>query len=114
MTQVIALALKDLRLLLRNRGRIFFTFIWPIIVTVLFGLAFGGSGNGEQGKVKVGIVDEDNSDGSRGFAKKLDDSFELTPMNRADAENAVRRGQSTGFIVLTPGFGAASETMFYG
>ena len=51
MNQVIALALKDLRLLLRNRGRIFFTFIWPIIVTVLFGLAFGGSGNGEQGKV---------------------------------------------------------------
>jgi ABC-type transport system involved in cytochrome c biogenesis permease component len=49
MTQVITLAMKDMRLLLRNRGRIFFTFIWPIIVTVLFGLAFGGSGNGERG-----------------------------------------------------------------
>jgi ABC-2 type transport system permease protein len=114
MTQVIALALKDMRLLLRNRGRIFFTFIWPIIVTVLFGLAFGGSGNGEQGKVKVAVVDEDNTDGSRAFTKRLEDSFELTAMNRADAENAVRRGQRTGYIVLTPGFGAASDRMFYG
>jgi ABC-2 type transport system permease protein len=114
MTQVIALATKDMRLLLRNRGRIFFTFIWPIIVTVLFGLAFGGQGDGEQGKVKVAIVDEDNSDGSRAFAKRLEESFELTAMTRADAENAVRRGQRTGYIVLTPGFGAASDRMFYG
>src|SRR3982750_2073250 len=103
MKQIIALASKDMRLLLRNRGRIFFTFIWPIIVTVLFGLAFGGSGNGEQGKPKVAIVDEDNSDNSRAFAKKLEESFELTAMSRADAENAVRRGDRTGYIVLTPG-----------
>ena len=114
MNQVITLAIKDMRLLLRNRGRIFFTFIWPIIVTVLFGLAFGGSGNGEQGKPKVAVVDEDNSDGSRAFAKKLEGSFELTAMNRADAENAVRRGNRTGYIVLRPGFGAASDRMFYG
>ncbi|MEP6782620.1 MAG: ABC transporter permease [Acidobacteriota bacterium] len=114
MKQVIALASKDMRLLFRNRGRIFFTFIWPIIVTVLFGLAFGGSSNGEQGKVKVAIVDDDNTDGSRAFAKKLEQSFDLTPMNRADAENAVRRGDRTGYIVITPGFGAASDRMFYG
>src|SRR3982750_2853335 len=99
MKQVIALASKDIRLLFRNRGRIFFTFIWPIIVTVLFGLAFGGQGNGEQGKGKVAIVDDDNSEGSRAFAKKLEQSFELTPMARGDAENAVRRGQQTGYIV---------------
>jgi ABC-2 type transport system permease protein len=111
---MIALALKDLRILMRNKGRIFFTFIWPIIVTVLFGLAFGGNNTDGQSKVKIALVDEDNSDGSRAFAKSLEDSFELTPMNRADAENAVRRGQRTGYIVLTPGFGVASERMFYG
>jgi ABC-2 type transport system permease protein len=114
MTQIFALALKDMRLLLRNRGRIFFTFIWPIIVTVLFGLAFGGAGNGEQGKPKVAVVDEDNTDGSRAFAKRLEESFELTAMHRADAENAVRRGERTGYIVLTAGFGAASDRLFYG
>ncbi len=35
-------------------------------------------------------------------------------MARAEAENAVRRGQRSAYIVLTPGFGAASERMFYG
>ena len=54
------------------------------------------------------------SDGSRAFAKKLEGSFELKAMNRAEAENAVRRGQQTGYIVITPGFGTASDRMFYG
>lgn len=115
MKKVIALASKDIRLMLRNRGRLFFTFVWPIIVTVLFGFAFGGNGtDGAQGKVKIAIVDEDSTEASGAFAKSLESSFELTPMNRADAENAVRLGQRTGYIVLTQGFGTASERMFYG
>jgi ABC-2 type transport system permease protein len=113
MSRMIALALKDLRILFRNKGRIFFTFIWPIVVTVLFGLAFGG-GNDPQSKPRLAIVDEDNTDGSRAFITSLEDSFELTPMHRGDAENAVRRGERTGYLVLTPGFGVAAERMFYG
>jgi ABC-2 type transport system permease protein len=114
MKQVIALALKDLRLMPRNKGGMFFIFVWPMIVTVLFGFAFGGGGSGEQGKVKVAVVDEDNTDASRQFLTKLEESFELFPMARADAENAVRLGQRTGYIVVKPGFGVASERMFYG
>lgn len=114
MKQSIAIALKDLRLMPRNKGGMFFTFVWPILVTVLFGIMFGGNSDGEQNKVRVAIVDNDNSDGSRDFLKKLEESFELTPMTRAEAENAVRRGQRTGFIVVTPGFGEASNRMFYG
>ena len=114
MRKVLALALKDLRLMPRNRGGMFFTLIWPILVTVLFGIMFGGDNNGEPGKVRIAIVDEDGTDGSRVFAKALEESFDLTAMNRADAENAVRLGQRAGYIVLTPGFGVASNRMFYG
>ena len=114
MRQIIALALKDLRLMPRNRGGMFFTFVWPVLVTVLFGIMFGGDNNGEQGKVRIAIVDNDNTDGSRAFLKKLEESFDLTPMTAADAENAVRKGQRTGFIVVKPGFGEASTRMFYG
>ena len=114
MRQIIALALKDLRLMPRNRGGLFFTFIWPILVTVLFGIMFGGNDNGEQSKIRIAIVDQDNTDGSRAFLKKLEESFELSPMTVADAETAVRRGQRTGFIVVKPGFGEASNRMFYG
>lgn len=114
MRQIISLALKDLRLMPRNRGGMFFTFVWPVLVTVLFGIMFGGNDDGRQGKVRVAIVDEDNTDGSRAFVRKIEESFELTPMTQADAENAVRRGQQTGFIVVKPGFGDAANRMFYG
>ena len=114
MKQIIALAMKDLRLMPRNRGGMFFTFVWPILVTVLFGIMFGGQGDGEQGKVRIATVDQDNSEGSRAFLKKLEESFELSSMTLADAETAVRRGQRTGFVVVRPGFGEASTRMFYG
>jgi ABC-2 type transport system permease protein len=114
MRKVIALALKDLRLMPRNRGGMFFTFVWPVLVTVLFGIMFGGQGDGAQGKVRIAIVDQDNSEASRAFLEKLKESFELSAMTLGDAEGAVRRGQRTGFIVVKPGFGQASNRMFYG
>ena len=114
MKQIIALAMKDLRLMPRNRGGMFFTFVWPILVTVLFGIMFGGQGDGSQAKVRIATVDQDNSEGSRAFLKKLEESFELSSMTLADAETAVRRGQRTGFVVVRPGFGEASTRMFYG
>ena len=114
MGKVIALAMKDLRLMPRNRGGMFFTFVWPILVTVLFGIMFGGGNDGEQGKIRIAVVDEDGSDGSRAFLTKLEESFELSAMTPAEAENAVRRGQRTGFIVVKRGFGEASNRMFYG
>lgn len=114
MSKVIALALKDLRVLPRVKAALFFTFVWPIVVTVLFGFAFGGQASSTQNKVKVALVDEDGTEGSRGFAKKLEASFDLAPLSLADAETAVRRGQRTAYIVIKNGFGAASERMFYG
>ena len=115
MRQLIALALKDLRLMPRNKGGMFFTFVWPILMTVLFGLAFGGDGDdGAQRKVGIAVVDEDNTETSRQFLTKIGASFELFPMTRTAAENAVRLGDRTAYIVIKPGFGAASEQMFYG
>lgn len=116
MKQIIALALKDLRLMPRNKGGMFFTFAWPIIVTVLFGFAFGGNNtnDGSQPKIRIALVDEDGSDQSRLFATQLAASFEITPMTRADAETAVRLGRRTGYVAIKKGFGAASGRMFYG
>ena len=49
MRPILALALKDLRVLPRIRMAFFFTFIWPVIVAVMFGYAFSGSGDGHAG-----------------------------------------------------------------
>lgn len=112
MSQIIALALKDLRLMPRNRAGMFFTFVWPLIITVMFGFAFGGEAT--PGKPKLVVVDEDATDASRAFAKRLEESFELSNMSAADAEDAVRLGQRPAYIVIKPGFSVAAERMFYG
>ena len=114
MGKVISLAMKDLRLMPRNRGGMFFTFVWPLIMTLMFGFAFGGQGDGQQAKPKIFIADEDATDASRAFVKKLETSFDVAALPRAEAEDAVRRGQRSAYIAIKKGFGAASDRLFYG
>lgn len=116
MRPLLAIAVKDLRILPRIRMAAFFTFVWPVIVAVMFGFAFGGPGDDGSSAIRVAIVDEDATDPSRAFVQRLRDSghFDLAPMTRADAEAAVRRGRQAAMIVLKPGFGAKSTQLFYG
>ena len=115
MRSILALATKDLRLLVRVKSGLFFTFVWPVIVAVLFGFVFSGQSQTTRA-LRVAVVDEDNTDGSRAFVATLESSgdFAVDRAARADAESLVRRAQRAAFIVLKPGFGAASERMFYG
>jgi len=70
MRPILALALKDLRVLPRIRMAFFFTFIWPVIVAVMFGYAFSGSGDGATRAMKIAVVDtmarRDRGPSSRG------------------------------------------------
>src|SRR5512139_2580454 len=116
MRATLALAVKDLRVLPRIRMAFFFTVFWPVIVAVMFGFAFGGPGDGGASAIAVALVDEDATDASRAFVKRLEDSghFTFEPMGRADAEAAVRRGQRAAYFVIRRGFGERSARMFYG
>jgi ABC-2 type transport system permease protein len=117
MRSVLALAFKDLLILVRVRAGFFFTFIWPVVVSVMFGLIFGGQQAQEGTRaIRIVVVDEDNTDGSRAFVDRLQKSgdFAIEHTPRAQAEDLVRRGQRAAFVVLKPGFGAGSSRMFYG
>jgi ABC-2 type transport system permease protein len=116
MRTILTLARKDLRVLTRVKSGVFFTFVWPIIVAILFGTAFGGQGGDTAPALAVVAVDEDDSPESRAFLETLVASgdFRLDRTSRADAETMVRRGQRAAFIVIKRGFGAASQQMFYG
>jgi ABC-2 type transport system permease protein len=116
MSAVVALAIKDLRMLVRLRSALFFTFAWPVGVAILFGLVFAGQTQGTVRALRVAIVDEDDTEASRSFISTLQSSgdFIVEPASRADAEAMVRRGQRSAFIVITPGFGERSGRPFYG
>ena len=116
MREVIALALKDLRVLVRVRSGLFFTFVWPVVVAVMLGFVFGGQGQGQRSPLRLVVVDEDHTEGSRAFIARLVASgdFTIDENTRAEAENKVRLGQRSAFAVIKPGFGEGSTRMFYG
>ena len=114
MNAVLAIALKDLRLLARNRATLFFTFIWPILMAVGFGLMFGGEG--EKAKLRVLVIDQDQSVGSKALFDGLLalSSITVESIPRAEAELQVKRGRAVALVDIPKGFGVASERLFYG
>ena len=95
MRTILALARKDLRVLTRVRSGMFFTFVWPLVVAILFGVVFAGAGESTQRAIRIAVVDEDDSPGSRAFLETLGTSgdFAIERASRSDAETMVRRGQ---------------------
>lgn len=115
MHAVLALARNDLRLLARRRGDLFFTFGWPLVVAVFFGMLFAGPGEG-RAALSIALVDEDGTDGSRAFASRLaaEASLAVESTSREDGEALVRQGKHTACVVLLAGFGAAAGRPFFG
>lgn len=119
MNAILALAVKDLKLLLRDKGGFFFTFIFPILFALFFGWILGGAGggSGEEGSgIAVVLVDDDKSEGSKAFLKQLTDATELeahTVADSAAAELEVQNGKSVAMIRILPGFGVGQENLFW-
>ena len=117
MREVFALATKDLRLLLRDKAGFFFTFFLPLIYCVFFGAIFSGMYGGDGvSALKIAVVDEDGTDGSRAFIQTLEEApeVEVTLTDRPTAMAAVRRGQRVAYVILPPGFGESMDKPFWG
>ena len=114
MRPILAIALKDLRLLSRNKATMFFTFIWPILMAVGFGLKFGGFG--DKAKMRVLIDDQDQSVASQSFIDALIalDSMQIEMASRNMAQVAVKRGQAVALVEIPKGFGIARTRLFFG
>ena len=110
---VLAVAGKDLRLLLRNRAALFFTLGWPVITAVLFGLVFSGGGSS---KLRIAVSDLDQTPASQEFAQKLIamDELEADVQEVDAARQLVRTGKRTAAVVIPRGFGTDAERVFYG
>jgi ABC-2 type transport system permease protein len=115
MPVVFALALKDLKILVRLRSGLFFSLAWPLLVAILFGTIFAGEG-GSTARLRIAVVDEDGSQEARDFAARLETGgeFETARTSRAEALSAVRRGTRTAAVIIPAGFGEAGARMFYG
>jgi ABC-2 type transport system permease protein len=115
MNQVLALAVKDLLILWRDKIGSFFIFFFPLIYCVFFGSIFAGSGGGSSA-IEIAVVDEDNTEESQAFVARLQKVAELSvaPTSRDEGADQVRRGKRVGYVAIPAGFGEARRRMFWG
>lgn len=116
MRPILAIAMKDLRLLVRDKGAAFFTFIFPLALAIFFGMVFGGGGGGPSG-IRVALVVEDTGPAAAALAADLAKAQGLTVTamaTRAEGETAVRRGKADACVVLPAGFQEQADNIFAG
>ncbi len=101
---VLALANKDLMLLVRDRGALIFTVVVPVMFALFFGTMYGG--DDDSGEISLVVVDEDATDASRALTESLDASASLavTRAERGAALDSVRRGEHAAFVVIPAGY----------
>jgi len=116
MRTILAIGRKDLRLLLRDRAGLFFTFFFPLLYALFFGAIFSGGGDGGARPLPLRLVDLDGSAGSAAFLASLAARAELDARadSLAGALAAVRRGRASAAVIVEPGFGEARERLFWG
>jgi ABC-2 type transport system permease protein len=112
MRAIYALGVKDLKLLFRKRGALFFALVWPLLVAIMFGFIFGGSGPRPM-RLGVAIADEDRSASSQEFVTQFSSraGVDAVRLTRQQALDEVRLGRRIAAIVLQKGFGEAQDRM---
>ncbi|HHI79827.1 MAG TPA: ABC transporter permease, partial [Planctomycetes bacterium] len=108
MNAILNIACKDLRILARDRGGLFFVLVFPLIYALFFGAIFGGGGS--QGVMKISVIDQDRSEASQAFLERLgrSPSLALEEHSLAEAEALVRRGKLVAYCLLPKGLGKVS------
>ncbi|MBN2152137.1 MAG: ABC transporter permease [Candidatus Lokiarchaeota archaeon] len=113
--RLIALAKKDLRSTLRNPATLFMVIIFPLVLTLAFGLAFGAMGTGMESTYDVAVVDNDGTGLSWAgdFTANVDASDVLNVVPYADASSAQRdlaEGKIDAIVVIPANFGNACQS----
>ena len=113
MSKAILLAIKDVKVMLGDRGNIFWVFGFPVIFALFWGAVYSGMDKGPTG-MKVAVVDEEDSDFSKAYVSKLKryDALTVVPLTRAEAINRVRLGKVTAAVLIKPGFGDGFGAVF--
>ena len=103
MKTLLGLTVANLKGLTRDRAALFWTFFFPIMFVLLFGVLFSGSSDS---KVTVGWVDQDGTAASAGLRQAFANVPLLTLQNGtlADEKAAMQKGDISAIIVIPKGF----------
>ena len=111
-----ALAVKDLRLFVRDRVALFWALAFPLVFALFFGSLFGGD-DGTRGKIALVVVDEAGTTESAAFVERLRSSEALEVDTAPDLEAAtslVRGGKRVAYLRIEDSFEGGAFAMFGG
>ena len=118
--RLIALTKKDLKKTTREPAVLFLLLLFPVMISFVFGLAFGGIGGGNTTSFDVGIVNLDvtgsQTEYSEAFVYNLtvSDVFVIHYFeSNSTGQDALMQGNLDAFIVIPEGFGV-SIASYYG
>ncbi len=113
MKKLLFLAIKDLQVLLSDKGNIFWVFGFPVMFALFFGAIYSGAGKGPSG-MKIAVVDEDKSEFSSSYISGLesDEALKIIHLSRDEAIEQVRKGKVAAAVIINKGFGDGFEALF--
>lgn len=113
MNTALTLALKDVKLLLRDKAALFWVLVFPLLIAILFGSIFGGSN--ESNAIKIAVIDQDQTKESKGLVERLGSSkaVSIKAPEGKDPVDEVRRGNLSAYVLIPKGYGEAARTMQY-
>jgi ABC-2 type transport system permease protein len=99
------IALKDLRLLLRDPVALFWVLVFPVLFAVFFGAVLEAGIAGKSARWPVVLVDEAHSESSEQLVSALSRADALTTQrgSLAAARRAVAAGRAVAYVRIVPG-----------
>ncbi len=96
------IAIKDLRLLVRDRVAVFWVLGFPLIFAVLFGEVIASASEQDERTSDLVVVDQAQTEASAKILKVLqdDERLDVVTADAAAAQSAVRRGSRLAYLVI--------------
>ena len=112
MQRIRALTVKEILRVFREPANLFMLIMLPLVMTLVFGIAFGGIGGGGDVQYGVAIVDQDVSSWSGKLVSGLNSTGVLVPQyfeDDASGQDALSQGKVSAVLVIPNGFGASLD-----
>lgn len=105
MRRALLIAEKDLRLLVRDKGALFWACAFPLAFALLFGAIFPAASSDR--KIDVALIDDDGGEAAAQLVKGLSQTpgIIVRPLASAEADARVRRGDSVAWVQIPAGYG---------
>lgn len=117
MRAVLAIAVKDLRIVLRDRTAAFFIFLFPLFIALFFGVIFAGPGRSGSGRMPIAIVNESRGEHGAALIEQIAADASVNPTivpGREEGARGVRRGRFVACVIVPESFDAGMLSLFTG